>query len=137
MLAITQHICISDDEIELSAIRAQGAGGQNVNKVSTAIHLRFDIMASSLPDTYKEKLMLLADKRVTTDGVIVLKAQRFRSQDKNREDALTRLLSIITEANAKVIRRIATKPSRSAKRKRVDEKAKRGNLKVLRGRITE
>jgi ribosome-associated protein len=137
MLEITPRISIPDGEIELNAIRAQGAGGQNVNKVSTAIHLRFDINASSLPDEYKEKLTQLADKRITTDGVIVIKAQRFRSQDKNREDALSRLQSLIVTANTTAQRRIATKPTRGAKRKRVDEKSKRGELKILRGKIAE
>ncbi len=137
MLEISQNISIPDNEIDISAIRAQGAGGQNVNKVSSAIHLRFDINASSLSDFYKSRLLALRDKRITKDGVIIIKAQQFRTQEKNRDDALERLADLIKGVTAvKKIRR-PTKPSRSAKKKRMDNKAHRSKTKVLRGRILE
>jgi ribosome-associated protein len=137
LLTISGDLNIPLAEIDVQAIRAQGAGGQNVNKVSSAIHLRFDIGASSLPDIYKERLQALRDRRISTDGVIVIKAQRFRSQEKNREDALKRLQELIRPVTVTQKKRQPTKPSRNAKRRRMDSKTKRGQLKSLRGRIDQ
>jgi ribosome-associated protein len=137
MLQITQKTTLSLEEISISAIRSQGAGGQNVNKVATAIHLRFDINASSLSPLYKERLLNLGDRRITKDGIIVIKAQQHRTQEQNKEDALKRLQLLLQSVTVIPPKRKPTKPSRSAKRKRIDSKTKRGQVKALRGKIVE
>jgi ribosome-associated protein len=134
MLSITPHWQIPDDEIEISAIRAQGAGGQNVNKVASAIHLRFDITTSSMPEIYRQRLMLLKDRRISKEGVIVIKAQQFRTQEKNRLDALERLAELLRSVTVVQKARKPTKATRSSQRKRVDSKVRRGRTKALRGK---
>ncbi|MCP5129765.1 MAG: aminoacyl-tRNA hydrolase [Pseudomonadales bacterium] len=136
-LAITRHLNIPLAEIDVQAIRAQGAGGQNVNKVSSAIHLRFDITGSSLPLEYKERMLALRDRRISSEGVLVIKAQRFRSQEKNRADALDRLRELVAGITVTRKARRATSPSKNAKRKRMDSKTRRGQLKSLRGRVED
>lgn len=129
-------IPLLEDEIDFSAIRAQGAGGQNVNKVSSAIHLRFDIPQSSLPDVIKERLLALSDQRITADGVVIIKAQTTRSQDQNRTDAVNRLQALVDSVAVLPKPRKATKPTKSSQRKRLNTKATRGDVKKSRGRVT-
>lgn len=135
MLQISSHVTIPDSEIDIHAMRAQGAGGQNVNKVSSAIHLQFDVAASSLPPFYKEELLKLRDNRISADGVITIKAQQHRSQEQNREDALTRLLELIQSVAIPRKKRRATKPTKGSKQRRLESKTKRGKLKTLRRTI--
>ena len=135
MLHISSHVIIPDSEIDIHAMRSQGAGGQNVNKVSSAIHLQFDIAASSLPPFYKEELLKVKDHRISQDGVITIKAQQYRSQEQNREDALARLSELIRSVAIPRKKRRATKPTKSSQNRRIESKKKQGRLKALRGSI--
>ena len=134
MVRINDRISIPDEEIKLNAIRAQGAGGQNVNKVSSAIHLRFDIPSSSLPQEVKQRLLRMKDQRINSEGTVVIKAQTYRTQEKNREDAIARLRGLILDATRVRRKRIPTRPGRAAREKRLDAKRKRSDIKKQRSK---
>ena len=130
-------ISLSPDEVELTAVRAQGAGGQNVNKVSSAIHLRFDIRASSLPQEVKQRLLALHDQRISSAGVLVLKAQKFRTQEKNRAEAMRRLERLIESVAQAPKERKPTRPTAGSRKRRLEDKTRRGQVKALRGRVSD
>jgi ribosome-associated protein len=137
MLRISDKIALPDQEMEIRAVRAQGAGGQNVNKVASAAHLRFDIRASSLPEVCKERLLALRDRRISADGVVIIKAQRYRTLEQNRDDALQRLRSLIAGVLTPRRKRIPTRPGRGAHEKRLERKSRRGEIKTLRRKVEE
>lgn len=137
MIPLSDRVTLDEDELEFMAIRAQGSGGQNVNKVSSAIHLRFDIQASSLPDFYKERLLQYRDARISKEGVVVIKAQQFRTQEKNREAAIARLVELIQAATVVEKPRRPTRPTRASQKRRVDNKTQRGKIKALRRKVDD
>lgn len=137
MLKISRQIVIPENEIEMHAVASQGAGGQNVNKVASAIHLRFDIRASSLPDPVKERLLNLNDQRITQEGVVVIKSQQYRTQERNRDEALKRLRTLIQSTMVTQRRRKPTKPTKTSKEKRLKEKTRRSQIKSLRGKVND
>ena len=134
---ITSKVTIANNEIKISAIRAQGAGGQNVNKVSNAIHLRFSINPSSLPEPLKERLLQLNDQRINSEGIIVIKAQQYRSKEKNRDEALRRLFKLIVSVSSVPTERRITRPTMSSNRKRLDSKTRHGQIKTMRRKIED
>ena len=137
MITISRSVAIADDEVSLSGIRAQGAGGQHVNKASTAIHLRFDIKASSLPEYYKERLLAASHHLISADGVVIIKAQEYRSQEMNREAAIARLVALIQELTAVQKSRRETRPTRASKERRLASKAQKSSVKALRGKVRQ
>ncbi|MHC3994333.1 alternative ribosome rescue aminoacyl-tRNA hydrolase ArfB [Thiomicrolovo sp. ZZH C-3] len=137
MLTISNNVSLDEDEIEIEAIRAQGSGGQKVNKTSAAIHLRFDIAASSLPEFYKERLLALKESRITKEGIVVIKSQQHRSREQNKEEALERLVELIKSVNVSKKKRIATKPTKGSVKKRLQTKKRHGEKKKLRGKVAD